>query len=55
MARKGPSMLINRTDRIRREMDRLAGELVRLMHADPDDFDGREHLWMRREELRSHL
>jgi hypothetical protein len=48
-------MLINRTDRIRREMDRLAGELIRLMHASPDDFDGREALWMRREALRAQL
>jgi hypothetical protein len=40
---------------VRDEMDRLAGELLRHMHAEPDNFDGRERLWMRREELRASL
>lgn len=42
-----------RQRRIRRELDRLAGELLRRMHADPADFDGRERLWQRRELLRA--
>ncbi len=40
---------------IRREMDRLAGELLRSMHAAPDDVDSREQLWIAREELRAQL
>lgn len=40
---------------IRHEMDRLAAELLRSIQQAPDDFDGREAMWMRREDLRSHL
>ena len=42
-------------DEAARELDRLAGELVRHMHASPDDFDGRQRLWMRRENFRREL
>lgn len=40
---------------IRREMDRLAGEILRTMHSAPDDFDALEPLYMRREDLRDEL
>jgi hypothetical protein len=40
---------------IRDELDRLAGALLRHMHAAPDDFDGREPLWIQRENLRAEL
>jgi hypothetical protein len=40
---------------LRAELDRLAGELLRRMHNEPDDVDGREPLWMAREELRRRL
>jgi len=44
-----------RLRRARREMDRLAGELLRSLYASPEDCDSREPLWMRRETLRGGL
>jgi hypothetical protein len=40
---------------IRAEMDRLGGELVRLIHRAPDDFAAIEPLFMAREDLRAAL
>jgi hypothetical protein len=33
---------------LRRKLDENAGKLVRLIHSAPDDFDGREALWIDR-------
>ena len=41
--------------RDRLEMDDLASALRRSVELTPEDFDGREPLWMRREDLRAGL
>lgn len=43
------------TPEIRDEMDRLAGQLLRSLHNSSDDFDGREPVWMAREDLRAQV
>lgn len=39
----------------RREMDRLAGCILRSLHDEPDNFDVREWMWRRREHLRKQV
>jgi hypothetical protein len=41
-----------RRDAIQVELDRLAGEILAHIATSPDDFDGREQLYMDRENLR---
>jgi hypothetical protein len=36
---------------IRREMANLKGQLLCSLARNPDDFDGREPLWMRHQDL----
>ncbi len=44
-----------RAKEVRREMDDLSIVILRHIDEHPDDFDAREELWMRREELRAEL
>lgn len=42
-----------RLDQIKQEMDDLTVQITGSLAASPDDFDGRERMWMRREDLRA--
>ena len=39
----------------RQELDQIAAAIFEHVASRPDDFDGREALWMRREDLRAQL
>ena len=39
----------------RRELEAVRAQIKEHMSTDPWNYDGREHLWMRHEDLRSRL
>lgn len=46
---------MTRADQIRVEMAALVDQIEASLESTPEDFDGREPLWMRRETLRDEL
>ncbi len=48
-------MTCNNVAALQQELDQLAAAIFEHVASRPDDFDGREALWVRREDLRERL